>query len=112
MADEIKKSEVKADKKDERTPQQIEKQRQLTEKKAAEEKKLAEVSKKVQEQAKVYESALLGSWIEYKDAAGFVSPSMVVGVSTKGEGNELKGVVTVLVYSAKTAAPYRAEVIY
>ncbi len=99
-------------KKDERTPQQIEKARQLAEKKAAEDKKLAEVTKKVQEQATAYKSALLGSWIEYKDAAGFSSPSMVVGVSVKGEGSELKGVVTVLVYSAKAAAPYRASVEY
>ncbi len=99
-------------KKDERTPQQIEKARQVAEKKAAEDKKLAEVTKKVQEQAKAYETELLGSWIPYTDAAGYVSPSMVVGVSLKGEGKELKAVVSVLVYSAKAAAPYRASVEY
>lgn len=111
MAEDKKLAEVKAP---EYSEAQLFKQKQIKEKKDAEDKKLADTSKKVTEQAKAYESGsdILGSWIPYKDASGIESPSMVVGVSLKGEGRELKALVSVLVYSAKTAAPYRAQVEY
>lgn len=109
MAEDKKLAEAKAP---EYSEAQLFKQKQIKEKKDAEDKKLAEVSKKVVEQSKAYESELLGSWIPYTDAAGFVSPSMVIGITTKGEGKDLKALVSVLVYSAKAAAPYRASVEY
>ena len=108
MAEDKKLAEVKP----EYTDAQLFKIKQLKEKKEAEDKKLAEVSKKIVEQAKTYESDVLGSWIPYTDASGFVSPSMVVGVTVKGEGKDLKGIASVLVYSAKAAQPYRAQVEY
>lgn len=111
MAEDKKLAEAKAP---EYSEAQLHKQKQLKEKKDAEDKKLAEASKKVSEQSKAYESNsdILGSWIPYTDAAGYVSPSMVIGVSLKGEGKELKALVSVLVYSAKAAAPFRAQVEY
>lgn len=94
------------------SPAQLHKQAELKAKKEREDAKREEVYKSIKEQAKAFGSDLRGTWIMYTERNGTVSPAMVLKEEYKAEGEGLKAILTLLVYSPNTSQPYRAEAFY
>lgn len=98
--------------KPEYSPAQLYKQAQLKAKKEKEDAKRESVLKAIKEQAKAFGADLRGTWIMYTEKNGTVSPAMVLREEYKPEGEDLKAIITLLVYSPNTSQPYRAEATY
>lgn len=77
----------------------------------AEVKKRKAVLAQVKEEAANYETELRGTWLLFKER-NTLSPAMVIAERFEGEGDTLKLILTLYVFSPFTAQPYRAELTY
>lgn len=94
------------------TPAQEYKLKTLKAKADAEAAKRESVLAKVKEEAASYKPELRGSWIGYTEKNKAVSPALVIAERFEGEGDALKLILTLYVFSPTTAQPYRAELTY
>lgn len=77
----------------------------------AEAEKREAVLAKVKEEAASYKTELRGNWLMFKER-NTASPAMVIAERFEGEGDALKLILTLYVFSPFTAQPYRAELTY
>lgn len=73
--------------------------------------KRAAVLAKVQADAASYKTELRGTWLMFEERKT-LSPAMVVAERFQGEGDDLKLILTLYVFSPFTAQPYRTELSY
>jgi hypothetical protein len=94
------------------TPAQKYKLDTLKAKADAEAEKRESVLAKVKEEAASYKPGLRGTWLGYTERNKTVSPAIVIAERFEGEGDSLKLILTLWVFSPSTSQPYRAELTY
>ncbi len=91
------------------SPAQLYKIETLKAKADAESAKRKAVLATVKAEAGNFKPELRGQWIDYAEKSGVVSPALIIAERFKQDGEDLKLILTLYVFSPATAVPYKAE---
>lgn len=91
---------------------QLYKQAQLKALAEKKDKKRVEVIAELKEKEASYKLEIRGRWIPYVEKNGMESSAFVLAERFQEDGEEMKLILTILVFSPATAQPYRAELTY
>ena len=91
------------------SPAQLYKIQTLKAKAEAESAKRNEALATVKAEAGNFKPELRGQWIDHVEKSGTVSPALIIAERFKQDGEDLKLILTLYVFSPATAVPYKAE---